>query len=124
MYVHFFAAKTTKSVTQGIEVKTFGNFRLIDTQGFGDPKIHQPTLWLKTVQKLMSNREADIRNEGIAMIVIPLMMSPALRIPDSGVTLIFEIFMLLTICYPTSQYQFGQKMPKIMISINNFGNTQ
>ena len=45
--------------------------------------IHQPTLWLKTVQKLMSDKVADIRNEGIAMIIIPILMSQAMRIPDS-----------------------------------------
>ena len=69
----------------------------------------------------MTNKVANIQNDGLAMIIFPIMMSPGMRIEEHTIKLLFELLMLLTVCYPTASNLYGQKMPKIVVVFNNFG---
>ena len=83
-------------MTKKTEYKEFGNLRLIDTQGFGDPNAYQYILW----NRLVKDIHDWFCNDGLQAIVVPCMFPESGRIEQNSIDIIFQLLMTLTIVHP------------------------
>ena len=79
----FAAKKSIKSVTMGIQSIDINNqYRLVDSQGFGDPHKNQDELWKETVTNIYNDQSINLSNSGLGAIIIPVMVPISMRIED------------------------------------------
>jgi hypothetical protein len=74
--------------------------QLCDTRGFGDPNENDYVLWTKLLGEMQNSFDGkklvDMVEDGIAAIIVPVMMPLSMRIEASQTHLVYDILMTFT----------------------------
>ena len=105
----------------GCSAKEVGSqFRLIDTQGFGDPNHRQAQLWYETVTALSNISDINFADDGLCAIIIPIMVSESLRIDDQTMAIIFESLLSFSLIHEKMLDNPSSEHPQLLIILNGF----
>ena len=104
-------------------MKQFKEFVFVDSPGFFDPQNLNSELWQKYILILQDDiRKTKILKNGVAAIIVPIMVPNHKRVDSMTIDVIFEILLAFNLVNPQflKKAEKGEVAPKIIIVLNNF----
>ena len=77
---------------------------------------------MQTLDSLMSNPKADIDLNGIAAIIVPIMIPKSKRVEEQTIRFLYELLLALSIVHP--DFGWCAEKPKIIIVFNDLSNDE